>query len=57
MNTVILSPSVGRRTSRDVSGFVALAGLLHEDLWPKSQEIAFKSHTLREILRPKEGSG
>ena len=55
MRPVILSPSAGRRTSRDVSDFVGPNRRLHEDLWPKSQATAFKSYTSREVLRPTEG--
>jgi len=55
-NSVILSPSFGRRISRNVSGLLAVSGLFYECLsLPKSLQRAIKFERLREILRPKEG--
>src|ERR1700745_1742129 len=55
LNSVILSPSFGRRPSRDVSDALASSRLLTQNLGPKSQDAATKSDIFREVLRPKEG--
>src|SRR5207302_2047749 len=52
---VILSPSFGRRTSRNASGVFALSRLLTQNIWPKSQEETTECETSRQVLRPKEG--
>src|SRR5436305_620599 len=51
---VILSPSFGRRTSRDVSVLSAPSGLLHE-VSCKGHDAASTYESSRQVLRPKEG--
>lgn len=55
---VILSPAVGRRTSRDDSAVNAVRVALRPTTvgcWPKGRDTATKSFTSREVLRPKSG--
>src|SRR3954469_25994227 len=51
--SVILSPSFGRRTSRNISGWSAPSRLLNE-VSRKSQDIASTNDGFSEVLRPKE---
>src|SRR5438270_7870864 len=51
--SVILSPSFGRRTSRNISGWSAPSRFLNE-VSRKSQDTAFTNHGFSEV-RPKEG--
>src|SRR5215813_1125527 len=55
LKSVILSPSFGRRTSRDVSDAFVLFWLFGQESWAKSRDAATKFETFREVLRPKEG--
>ena len=55
LKTVILSPSFGRRISRNVSDAVAISRLLGERFWVKSRDMATRSEASREVFRPKEG--
>src|SRR5690348_12738637 len=53
---LILSPSFGRRISRNVSALITFSRLFDRPLTsPKSLERATNFETSREILRPKEG--
>ena len=55
IKSVILSPSFGRRPSRDISNLFALSWLFGESPWPKGWESANKSHASRGV--PSTGSG
>lgn len=53
---VILSPSFGRRASRDISDLIALGmALPARSMGEGASPSAFRSQTSPEILRPKEG--
>jgi TolB protein len=55
LNSVILSPSFGRRTSRDASDFIGPSRLFAKGPQPKSLDAATTSDIFRQVLRPKEG--